>query len=91
VFVEKMIMKNAIIAFLICCMGILYIQNLSLNRRLNHKATTCYQTNLSREEMKLALFQVANDSISVMIPGDTSVMPYLIKSVKEVPCEVARR
>lgn len=84
-------MKNAIIALLLFCIGILYIKNWSLNRRLKCKTTTYYQTNLSREEMKQVLFRVANDSISVMIPNDTSVMPYLIKSVKEVPREVVRR
>lgn len=50
-----------------------------------------YRTNLTREEMKEHLSRAATDSILVMIPGDTSVMPYLIKAVNEVPCEVVRR
>jgi hypothetical protein len=84
-------MKNATIAFLLFCIGILYMKNWSLNRRLKYKTTTYYRTNLTREEMTEHLSKAATDSISVMIPGDTSVMPYLIKAVKGVPCDIVRR
>jgi hypothetical protein len=90
VFVEKRVMKNAIIAFLLFCIGILYFDRVFLKRQLKCKDSH-YRTNLTREEMKEQLSRAATDSISVMIPSDTSVMPYLIKAVKEVPCDVVRR
>lgn len=38
-----------------------------------------YHTNLSRQEMSDLLMQVTGKDIAVFIPGDTTVMPYLIK------------
>jgi hypothetical protein len=49
-----------------------------------------YRTNLSREEMIQLLQPVAVGSIALYTPGDTSVMPYLIKADK-IECEVVRR
>lgn len=38
-----------------------------------------YRSNLSREEMSDLLMKVTGKDIAVFIPGDTTVMPYLIK------------
>jgi hypothetical protein len=84
-------MKNAIIVFLLICIGVLYFKNKVLDKQLKRKPVVYYQTNLTREEMKEVLSTVAIDTIALMIPGDTSVMPYLIKSKRPVPREVVRR
>jgi hypothetical protein len=80
-------MKNAIIVFLITCIGILYFKN----KQLRNKPVVYYRSNLTRDEMKEQLSKVAIDTIALMIPSDTSVMPYLIKATKEVRREVVRR
>lgn len=41
--------------------------------------------------MKEALYNAVNDSIAIMIPYDTSVMPYLIKQTAKVQGEYVRR
>jgi hypothetical protein len=63
------------------CIGLLYVNNriLADNRALIIKRSTYYKTNLSREEMKHALYLSVNDSTAIMVPGDSSVMPYLIR------------
>lgn len=38
-----------------------------------------YKTNLPRQTVIDLLLQVANDSVAVFVPGDTSLTPYLIK------------
>lgn len=84
-------MKNAIIVFLLICIGVLYFKNKLLDKQLRHKPVVYYRTNLTREEMKDQLSKVVTDSIALLVPGDTSVMPYLIKSKRSAPREVVRR
>lgn len=81
-------MKNYIIVLLTIFIGILYLDNRRL-KQINKLGP--YQTNLTREEMKEALYPAVNDTIAVMIPYDTNVMPYLIKQHKQTQGEYARR
>lgn len=84
-------MKIIIIVALLLCIGNLYIRNRILNTELVNK-NKHYRSNLSRDEMKQALYDAINDSISLMIPADTSVMPYLIKRpVKNLEGEYVSR
>lgn len=80
-------MKIAIILFLFACTVFLYFDNLYLKKRLEIKPSY-YQTNLTREEMKEVLHESINDTIALVIPGDTSIMPYLIKQNKAVQCDL---
>lgn len=86
-------MKILIIVILSLCIGILYTRNRLLKKELASKTPVpYYKSNLSREEMKEALYNSTNDSISMVVPGDTSVMPYLIRRPADpIQCEYVRR
>lgn len=59
---------------LACIIVLLLINNIQLRRTINK-----YRSNIPREEMADILMKVTGGDIAVFIPGDTTVMPYLIK------------
>lgn len=74
-------MKAFIIAILIAISVSLSLENLRLkNQPLQPHCNHYYKSDLSRVEMMHALFNSVNDSIAVLLPADTTVLPYLIKS-----------
>lgn len=62
-----------------------------MKRKLGLTIKSYYHTNLTRDEMKEALTNAVNDSICVMIPYDTLVMPYLVKQQAKALGEYVRR
>lgn len=86
-------MKTVIVIILGFCTGSLLVENWLLKKELAAKIpASYYKSNLSRQEMKEALYKSTNDTISMIVPGDTSVMPYLIKRPADpIQCEYVRR
>lgn len=78
-------MKIAIIIFLLTITTHLMLDKRDLKRQLRTRS------NLTRSEMKEALYEAVNDSIALYIPGDTNIMPYLFKVEREIEMELVRR
>lgn len=55
----------------------LYKELQALQTRENMRAY--YRPNMTRDEMNVILFNLAGDSLAVMLPGDTGIYPYLIR------------
>lgn len=70
-------MKLLCILMLAIFMALLLVENFRLEKAVQSRQR--YRSNIPREEMSDLLMKVTGGDIAVYIPGDTSVMPYLIK------------
>ena len=70
--------KEITIAILGIMSIILFRDNISLERKLKDKVY--YKSDLTRAEMVNALKPLCGTRYSLFLPGDTSVLPYIIKN-----------